>query len=118
MPPLKTGQKEESTHPVAPPPQDNPQTRPPEDQGRDDSPQPPKKSRKTLFIILGILVLIGAIYGIRTLMFYSGHVRTDDAQIEGHISSVIPQVSGYVTDVLVDDNQRVAAEQVLVRIDA
>src|SRR3954471_20780399 len=118
MAPFKTGQKEESTHPVAPPPQNNPQTRPPEDPGGDDSPRTPKKSRKTLFIILGILVLLGAIYGVRTLIFYSSHVQTDDAQIEGHISPVIPQVSGYVTEVLVDDNQRVAADQVLVRIDA
>src|SRR4051812_7861507 len=118
MPPFKTDQKEDSVHPAAPPPQDNPQTKPPEAAGGEDSSRPPKKSRKWTFIILGTLVLLGAIYGSRTLLFYSSHVQTDDAQIEGHISPVIPQVSGYVTEVLVDDNQRVTANQVLVRIDA
>jgi membrane fusion protein (multidrug efflux system) len=35
------------------------------------------------------------------------HEETDDAQVEGDISPVLPRVSGYVTQVLVVDNQRV-----------
>src|SRR5947208_2488227 len=117
MPPFETNQQDDSAHPVAPPPQDNPQTRPPENSGAVGAPSQPKKSRKRTFIVLGILLLVGAIYGIRIVLFHASHVQTDDAQIEGHISPVIPQVSGYVTQVLVDDNQRVEANEVLVRID-
>jgi membrane fusion protein (multidrug efflux system) len=42
---------------------------------------------------------------------------TDDAYVDGHIVSVAPQVAGRVMEVLVDDNQRVEADQVLARID-
>ncbi|HUR46864.1 MAG TPA: HlyD family secretion protein [Candidatus Saccharimonadales bacterium] len=116
MPTYQTNKKEEPWHPVAAPPDDNPQTKPPKE-SNEHPPERPKKRRKWTFIVLGILAIAGAIYGFRTIVFFSGHVQTDDAQIEGHISPVIPQVSGYVTEVLVEDNQRVAAGQVLVRID-
>jgi membrane fusion protein (multidrug efflux system) len=42
---------------------------------------------------------------------------TDDAFVDGHIVSVAPQVAGRVQEVLVDDNQRVEANQILIRID-
>ena len=117
MAPLNAHHKEEAPHPVAPPPQDNPQTKPPTHPAGEEPPRS-KRSRKWKYLIFGILLVAGAIYGIHTLIFYAGHVQTDDAQIEGHISPVIPQVSGYVTEVLVEDNQRVGASQELVRIDA
>jgi membrane fusion protein (multidrug efflux system) len=42
---------------------------------------------------------------------------TDDAFLEAHIVDVSPQISGQVTQVLVDDNQRVHAGQPLLVID-
>lgn len=69
------------------------------------------------YALAAVLLVAGAGYGVRTVMFYAHHVETDDAQIEGHIDPVLPKIAGYVTEVLVHDNQRVAAEQVLVRID-
>jgi membrane fusion protein (multidrug efflux system) len=42
---------------------------------------------------------------------------TDDAYIGGNITSLAPHVSGFVAAVLVTDNQRVQAGQVLVRLD-
>src|SRR5262249_14541068 len=42
---------------------------------------------------------------------------TDDAQIDGYIFPVSPRVSGYVTRVLVDNNQYVEAGTVLVQLD-
>ena len=42
---------------------------------------------------------------------------TDDAYVQADYTTVAPKVSGYIADVLVQDNQRVKAGQVLARID-
>jgi membrane fusion protein (multidrug efflux system) len=42
---------------------------------------------------------------------------TDDAYVRGEITAVSPRVTGYATEVLVDDDISVRAGQVLVRID-
>jgi membrane fusion protein (multidrug efflux system) len=73
--------------------------------------------RKVLLLIVALAVLGGVAFAVKEIVFYKHHAETDDAQIEGHIDPVIPKVAGYVTDVLVTDNQKVAAEQVLVKID-
>src|SRR5689334_2702152 len=44
-------------------------------------------------------------------------VSTDDAYVKTDTTTIAPKVSGYLTDVLVGDNQRVTAGQVLARID-
>lgn len=44
-------------------------------------------------------------------------MRTDNAYVRGQITVLAPQVSGYVGEVLVQDFERVAAGQALVRID-
>jgi membrane fusion protein (multidrug efflux system) len=44
-------------------------------------------------------------------------VSTDDAYVNGHVTVVAPRVSGQVTKVLVDDNQRVKMGDVLVQLD-
>ena len=43
---------------------------------------------------------------------------TDDAYIGGNITSIAPHVSGFIAQVLVTDNQRVRAGQLLVRLDS
>jgi membrane fusion protein, multidrug efflux system len=74
--------------------------------------------RRTISLsILVLVILAGVAFGIKEITFYRHHAETDDAQIEGHIDPVLPKVSGYVTEVLVDDNQKIAAGQVIVRID-
>jgi len=82
--------------------------------------EPAARRRRRPFVpwlIAALVVGAGAIYGIRTVSFYRHHAETDDAQIEGHIDPVLPRVSGYVTEIRVDDNQRVSAGDVLLRID-
>jgi membrane fusion protein (multidrug efflux system) len=80
--------------------------------------RPPALRRTLLYGMSAVVIIAGLAFGTRTVLFYLHHVETDDAQIEGHIGPVLPKVSGYVTDVLVRDNEKVAAGQVLVRIDS
>lgn len=81
-----------------------------------------KKSRNNRKIIgFGILLLvliIGGYFGYTEIMFYRTHVETEDAQTNGNISPVLPRVSGYVTKVTINDNERVEKGQLLVEIDS
>ena len=44
-------------------------------------------------------------------------VTTDDAYVDAHSAMISPKVSGYISEVLVNDNQTVKAGQVIARID-
>jgi membrane fusion protein, multidrug efflux system len=68
--------------------------------------------------IAALVLVIGTIYGINRWRFASVHEETDDAQVEGDISPVLPRVSGYVSKVLVVDNQSVTAGQSLMQVDS
>ncbi|HZP59366.1 MAG TPA: HlyD family secretion protein, partial [Opitutaceae bacterium] len=76
------------------------------------------RSRKIIFAVLAVLAVgAGLFYGVIHLRYALTHEDTDDAQVQGHLSPVLPRVSGYVARVLVNDNQRVAAGQPLVEVD-
>ncbi|HEY3756375.1 MAG TPA: HlyD family secretion protein [Opitutaceae bacterium] len=75
-------------------------------------------SRWAMIAAGALFVVLAAFYGWQRLQFSFAHIETDDAQVEGDISPVLPRVSGYVTDVLVRDNQKVVAGQPLLEIDA
>ncbi len=78
-----------------------------------------KKTRKRVLLLLVVLaVAAGLSFGVKEVVFYRHHAETDDAQVEGHIDPVLPKISGYVTRVLVVDNQKVEAGQLLLTIDA
>jgi membrane fusion protein, multidrug efflux system len=64
---------------------------------------------------LGVLVLLALVGLYRHLAAWES---TDDAQIDGYVYPVSSRVSGYVTRVMVDDNQYVEAGTVLVQLDA
>jgi membrane fusion protein (multidrug efflux system) len=78
---------------------------------------PAKKPNRVLPIILGILLLGGAAFGIKEYMYYSKHVDTDDAQVDGDISPVVARVGGYVDSIYFEENQHVDKGQILVKID-
>src|SRR5215470_2287537 len=42
---------------------------------------------------------------------------TDDSYVGGNVTPISPHIAGFVTEILVTDNQRVDAGQVLVRLD-
>jgi membrane fusion protein, multidrug efflux system len=75
-------------------------------------------SRTPILIgLLALAVVVGGYFGFRHFLYFRSHEETDDAQVEGHISPVLPRVSGYVAEVLVKDNEQVTAGQPLVVID-
>jgi len=76
-----------------------------------------KKKSKVVPIILAVLIIAGAIFGIKEYLYYSVHVDTDDAQIDGDISPVVARVGGYVNQIMFEENTRVTEGQVLVRLD-
>ncbi len=74
--------------------------------------------RKTLLVLVPVLVLAGAAYGgwywWTTWRFLQS---TDDAYIQSDISLISPSIEGYIKEVRVADNQAVVAGQVLFVID-
>jgi len=76
-----------------------------------------KKKNLVVPIILGVLLVIGIIFGITEWNYYSKHVDTDDAQIDGDISPVVARVGGYVKDINFEENTHVTEGQVLVKLD-
>jgi membrane fusion protein, multidrug efflux system len=76
-----------------------------------------KKSSKSFTFVLIALVLVGGIFGITQYIHSQHHEETDDAQIDGNISPVIPRVSGYVTEIRVNDNEYVKKGDTLLILD-
>jgi len=77
-----------------------------------------KKKKNIIPIILGIVLLIGAFFGIREYLYLKNHEDTDDAQIDCDISPVVARVGGYVDSILFEENQHVEQGQVLVKLDS
>lgn len=78
-----------------------------------------KKPRKKLVfpIILGLVLVGAAIFGIKEYIYYSAHETTDDAQVDADISPVVARVGGYVKEIRFTDNQFVHAGDTLVVLD-
>ncbi len=77
----------------------------------------PKKRSKVFLIILIVMILAGAWFGISKYTYSQHHEETDDAQIQADISPVIPRVSGYVTQIRVKDNETVKKGDTLLVLD-
>jgi membrane fusion protein, multidrug efflux system len=67
--------------------------------------------------IAAIVLMLLVVGGIWLWRYMGSYESTDDAQVDGHLSPVSARVSGYVTQVDVNDNQYVKKGQVLVQID-
>lgn len=75
------------------------------------------KIKKRKIIIPVILIIIGLISGLLYYINSTKFVSTDDAYIIGHNIQISPKISGNVTKVYFDDNQKVKKGQLLVEID-
>ena len=83
---------------------------------RVEKPQP-KRSRRTVFIVMGVILLALVVFGARKWWFARSHVSTDNAQVDGHLVPILPKVGGYVAEVRVDENHSVRAGDTLVVLD-
>lgn len=94
----------------------------------DERPQeaenPPKREKRSYFKehprakwILLFILIVAAVAGYFLWRHYAARESTDDAQIDGNIVPVAARVSGWVTEINVQDNQFVKAGTVLVRLD-
>jgi len=61
---------------------------------------------------LGVLLIIVGLW-----IYFSGRVSTADAQVDCHITTIAPQVPGYVFQLNIDDNVLVKQDDVLIQID-
>lgn len=74
-------------------------------------------AKKIVPIILILVLVSGAIFGIKEYIYYKHFDTTDDAQIDGDISPVVARVGGYVTEIRFKDNQHVHLGDTLVVLD-
>ncbi|MFJ3485242.1 HlyD family secretion protein [Pseudomonas sp. NPDC090202] len=72
-------------------------------------------SKQTL-ALCGVVIALAAV-GIYTLTGHGGRQTTNDAYIVADYSNVAPKVAGFISQVLVEDNQQVKAGQLLAVID-
>jgi multidrug resistance efflux pump len=81
--------------------------------------RPPRTSRTAMWVIvvLAIIGIAAVLAAWRLPPFTSAAQSTDNAYVRGRTTVISPQVSGYVTQVLVRDFDLVAQGQALVRID-
>src|SRR2546423_15646404 len=85
-----------------------------------EQPMEPVKSggsKRTIFIIMGAVLLGLVAVGVRRWIYSLNHVSTDNAQVDGHIIPILPKVGGYVLEVRVDENHAVKAGDTLVVLD-
>ena len=76
----------------------------------------PKRRLVIGALVAAVLIAVG-IFGIQQIRLAFNSVSTDDAYVNGHVTFVAPRVSGQISQVLVDDNNRVHKGDLLAQID-
>jgi membrane fusion protein (multidrug efflux system) len=76
-----------------------------------------RKKRLRVVLVGAVILIVGLAAGAYYFWFLAPYESTDDATIEGHVTSVAPQISGRVARVLVQDNQEVGQGDLLIEID-
>jgi membrane fusion protein (multidrug efflux system) len=75
-------------------------------------------SRRMAIGAIAVVALVGgAYYGVPIIHRILSTISTDDAYVNGHVTSVAARVPGQVTNVYVDDNYRVKKGSLLVQLD-
>jgi membrane fusion protein, multidrug efflux system len=78
---------------------------------------PPKPRSKKPLIILGAVVVVAATVAFFIWFAHRNQVSTDDAYTDGNVITMAPKVSGYVVELLINDNSRVRRGDLLLRIE-
>ncbi|SBV34137.1 Secretion protein HlyD family protein [uncultured Sphingopyxis sp.] len=81
--------------------------------------RPPAKSRTAVIVIVAaaLAAILAILYAWKLPPFAGWAEKTDNAYVRGRVTIISPQVSGYVTRVLVQDFAEVKAGQTLATID-
>ena len=74
-----------------------------------------RNPRLRMAVIIGSVALLVVL--VLVWRYFSSYESTDDAQIDGHLTSISARVSGHVAKLLVQDNQFVTAGTPLLQID-
>lgn len=95
------------------PPNRDTKPEPSTDETQTESPR--QRSRKRVFIIGGVLllVLIAVLYWLHARHYED----TDDAQVDGHLDQISARVAGHITQVEIQDNEMVQKGEVIAVID-
>jgi membrane fusion protein (multidrug efflux system) len=72
---------------------------------------------KSVFVIVTIIVLLTVVGGWFWYTNLSGFVATDDAIVEGYQATISSKILGRVSELMVQENQKVSAGQLLVKLD-
>ncbi len=81
------------------------------------TPAPPSRTAVIVLTVIAIAGVLAVLAAWRLPPFATAYESTDNAYVRGRTTVIAPQVSGYVTQVLVRDFEQVQAGQPLVRID-
>ena len=100
----------------APTPAPSPAT-PPPPVGSGWRPQPPSRKVIIIIVLLAVAGVCAVLAAWRLPPFATSYQSTDNAYVRGRTTVISPQVSGYVTEVLVRDFADVKQGDPLVRID-
>ena len=98
-----------------PPPVAGPATaapEPPPEKGKSGS-----KRRRVVLLVLGVLLVVGLLFGVPWYLHGLDFESTDDAFVEGHVVRIDPKVAAYVKAVHFDDNLQVKQGDLLVELD-
>ena len=77
----------------------------------------PKRSRKPIYVVSGIVGLC-LIIGVGWWLYARQFEKTDDAFIEGNISLVTPKIGSHVQKIHVEENQFVKKGDLLIELDS
>ena len=82
------------------------------------APKPTNRRRQVIMGVVAVAVIAaGMTYGRAYWQDGRFMVVTDDAYVQGNIAQVSAKIQGYVSDIAVTENQKVAAGDVLLRLD-
>ena len=76
-----------------------------------------QRSKARMRVLISLIALVVVASSLLLYRYLLAWESTDDAQIDGYIYPVSSRVTGYVTRVVVDDNQYVEAGTVLAQLD-
>ncbi len=71
------------------------------------------KKRYAIYLVIAIILVLAGFVYVDSLLYQS----TDDAYIESHLVQIAPRVTGQVSEVYIDDNQKIKEGDIVIKLD-